>query len=411
MNYSVWVKVRVASASMLLAGLVLQGPASQAHETILYSFKGGNDGKQPWAALTAGADGNFWGTTTLGGGGSCFSGKGCGTIFRLAADGSESVPYAFGGGCDGEEPHANLTADQSGDFYGTTVFGGDCSGSGFGTVFELTAGGTEKIIRAFQGVSVGDGDAPYGPVIFDGSGNLYGTTAGGGISGCGSPGCGTVFKIAPDGTESIIYAFRDGTDGAAPQGGLLSDGAGNFFGTAGAGGNLACNPPDGCGTVFKIASNGTFSALYAFQGGTDGEFPESTLVADGSGNLYGTTFLGGLGYGTVFKLAPGGTETVLYAFKGGNDGRYPYAGVVIDQNDNLYGTTAFGGGGRGCHGEGCGTVFKLTPSGHESIILAFATRAKGTNPNGGLLLENGFLFGTTLKGGAHEAGIVFSVKK
>ena len=413
LSSSAWVRARLAGASALFAGITLWSFASQGGETILYSFKGGNDGKIPYAALTAGFNASLLGTTDEGGGTDCFSGKGCGVIFELAQDGTEQVLYTFGGGCDGQTPEANLIADQAGDLFGTTLLGGACSGLGFGTVFELAASGGEQVIHAFGGLSAGDGSGPEGPVIFDTAGDLYGTTVAGGNAGCGG-GCGTIFKITPDGTESIVYAFMGGTDGFAPSAGLLSDSAGDLFGTAKDGGNANCNSGDGCGTVFKIASDGTFSVLYTFQGGSDGEAPKSTLVEDSSGDLYGTTIGGGgnCNCGTVFRLAPDGTETILHGFQGGTDGKYPYAGVVMDSRNNLYGTTYSGGGGAGCHAAGCGTVFKVTPGGVETVLYAFRKREEGSQPVASLILgAHGLLYGTASKGGAHEVGLVFSVKK
>jgi uncharacterized repeat protein (TIGR03803 family) len=254
-----------------------------------------------------------------------------------------------------------------------------------------------------------DGNSPRAGLISDSSGNLYGTTEFGGAYEEG-----TVFKLAPDGTETVLYSFCaeiNCTDGAYPLAGLIMDAAGNLYGMAPNGGTY------GGGTVFRLAPDGTETVLYSFcaqTNCTDGGGPTG-LIADSSGNLYGTTGRGGegdckYGCGTVFKLAPDGTETVLHAFNGGSDGRTPLAGVIADNAGNLYGTTFYGGGTR-CH-SGCGTVFKLAPDGTETVLFAFHGR-RGTNPAGALLKSpHGLLYGTTQFGGASGSyGTIFKIKK
>jgi uncharacterized repeat protein (TIGR03803 family) len=203
----------------------------------------------------------------------------------------------------------------------------------------------------------------------DAAGNLYGTTYIGGGEACGGDGCGTVFKLAPDGIETNLYSFS-GADGRWPASTLLMDGAANLFGTTIEGGS-GCGGL-GCGAVFKLAPDGTETVLYSFKGGSDGNWPGPSLIRDQSGNLYGTTYWGGNiscsvirqhknkpGCGTVFKLANGGTETVLYIFDDKPLGRGPGSGVIADKHGNLYGSTSYGGS-TNCD-QGCGTLFKLTP--------------------------------------------------
>lgn len=392
------------SGTIVLASLVL--PGSVRAENVLYSFKGGSDGAQPDANLIADAAGSLYGTTLVGGGSGC-EGGGCGTIFKLASDGTESVLYAFQNGNDGAFPDSGLIEDTSGNFYGTTGLGGP---PGFGTVFELAANGTETALYTFTGGS--DGGVPAG-LVGDLSGNLYGTTIRGGTFGgsdCGEIGCGTVFEVSPAGKETVLYTFLGGTDGSQPAGGVIRDRNGNLYGMTSLGGTGNCNGGSYCGTVFKVAPDGTETVLHSFQGGNDGYAPLGALLLDSAGNLYGTTQSGGSGggYGTVFKLAPDGTETVLYAFKGGRDGLGPVAGVVMDKSGNLYGTTYIGGG-TGCKGGGCGTAFKLTLDGTESVLVSFGKGGK--YPTASLLLKGDILYGVTEKGGSHNKGVVFKVRK
>jgi uncharacterized repeat protein (TIGR03803 family) len=395
-------------------------PAAAAEKTI-HVFRGGNDGAGPWqGGLISDNAGNAYGTTDGGGGAGCNGG--CGTVFKLTKDRKESVLYAFKGGSDGAGPDGALMVDASGNLYGTTIFGGGGAGcnngsNGCGTVFRLTPDGTEKVLYAFQGG--GDGFDPVSNIVTDQSGNLYGTTAAGGTfnSDCASFGCGTIFEVQPNGTKITLYQFQGGTDGADPNGPLIADAAGNLYGTTYGGGG--CTFDGGCGTVFELTSSGHESILYAFQGGTDGKGPLSGVIIDGAGNLYGTTFNGGSAdsQGVVFEIPTGGgSERVLYSFRGGSDGANPMAGVVRDAKGNLYGTTEVGGGnGKGCKkiqfGIGCGTVFKLTPGGKETVLFAFS-RKSGKLPEAPLLFgKNGDLYGTTTEGGKNNNGVVFELKK
>jgi uncharacterized repeat protein (TIGR03803 family) len=388
--------------------------AGGAAEKIIHQFRGGDDGAVPYyGGLISDGAGNAYGTTAIGGG-VCSDG-GCGTVFKLTNDRKISLLYAFKGGSDGDVPYGGLLLDTAGNLYGTTTSGGGtgCTGYGCGTVFKLAPDGTETVLYAFQGES--DGYQPLGTLVMDASGNLEGTTAGGGAynSNCGQ-GCGTVFKVQPDGTKTL-YQFQGGTDGYGPMGTLVLDSGGNLYGTTTLGG-VQCNGIQfGCGTVFELTAGGQESVLYAFQGGADGDEPFSGVIADGSGNLYGTTVDGGVPgcCGTVFKISTsGGPKTVLYSFQGGSDGALPYAGVVMDSDGNLYGTTEVGGG-RGCKklfGTGCGTVFKLTPDGTEAVLYSFSKK-HGEFPLAPVLLgRNGTIYGTTSAGGAHKEGVVFELK-
>jgi uncharacterized repeat protein (TIGR03803 family) len=342
-------------------------------EKVLYSFAGGNDGANPTAGLIFDAAGNLYGTT-MGGGG---TGAG-GTVFKLTPnkDGSwnESVLYSFCSftNCtDGGSPNAGVILDHTGNLYGTTLFGGNsspnCNGGNLncGVVYKLTpksgGGWTETVLYNFQGGS--DGGFPYGGVIFDQSGNLYGSTSEGGGTSC-SYGCGLIFKLTLQSngswTESVLHSFTGGSDGGVPNGGLVFGANGNLYGTTYIGGFLGkrfC--PMGCGAVFELTPNGgtwTETVLHQFRG-KDGNFPLAGLAFDAAGNLYGTTLFGGKDYGTVFKLTPnssGWTETVLHDFEN-HPGAYPRASVVFDAAGNLYGTT-YGDGSKTF-----GSVFEITP--------------------------------------------------
>ncbi|HEY3777676.1 MAG TPA: choice-of-anchor tandem repeat GloVer-containing protein [Rhizomicrobium sp.] len=406
-----------STCALLLALALVPCPGFAGNsEKVLYLFRGGNDGAGPGAGLTLDGSGKLYGTTLGGGDPDCAEGRGqgCGVIFRVKEHGEESVLYAFvGGDNDGAFPDGGLIADGAGNYYGVAGGGGP---NDAGTVYKLTPDGTESIVYAFKGGS--DGRGPIGDLAMDKSGDLYGTANQGGDFACDVvSGCGTVFEITPGGVLTVLHAFHGGNDGEGPPSGLIADSSGDLYGTTGVGGNGVGCGSLGCGTVFKIASDGTETILHAFQAdGSDGTFPWSGLILDGAGNLYGTTANGGTcsytggGCGTVFEIAPDGTETVLYSFRSGNDGDFPEAGVVIDSTGNLYGTT-FAGGGVGCkRSQGCGTAFKLAPNGTETVLYAFDPH-HGARPVAPLLLVGTKLYGTTNSGGSFHNGVVFDLRK
>jgi len=375
-------------------------PAGVAHAKknfhIIHVFSGA-DGRTPYAGLIADAAGNFYGTTALGGT------NHLGNVFKLAPDGTVTNLHSFSF-AEGTRPESDLVADQAGNLYGTTSSGG--TRNNFGTVFKLSPHGTLTVLHAFKGNQ--DGRKPNAGLIIDSSGNLYGTTPFGGGRKCKDQ-CGIVFKIAPDGTETVLHVFGPVGDpnGSIPEAGLLMDSAGNLFGTTAAGGSGFA------GVVFKLAPDGTETVVHAFLGGSDGMVPWAPLIADAQGNMYGTTTWGGgtgcqdsAGCGTVFKIAPNGQESVLYAFKGGNDGYDPRAGLLLDSAGNLFGTTSFGGGvPSGCEDPqtevdvGCGTVFKVASDGTETVLHAFSDSAHAAIPLGRLAADQvGRLYGTTSGG-------------
>jgi len=382
-----------------------------AGAAVLYAFNGGPDGAGPGlystdTGLIADSAGNLYGTTYAGGGSGC-AGDGCGTVFMLAPDGTETVLYAFRGLSDGENPTSGVIRDTAGNLYGTTVTGGKYGG---GTVFKLAPDGTETVLHSFDPES--DGEYPNA-LIRDMSGNIYGTTYDCGIRCDLSACCGTVFELAPNGTETVLHFFTGGSDGSHPQGRLIWDGAGNFYGTT------TQDGPGGSGTVFKLAPDGTETVLHGFACDKDGSSPEGTLIRDKAGDFYGTTtYCGAGGGGTAFKLAPNGTLTVLHAFVGGIDGYYPFAGLIQDRAGNLYGTTIGGGDGPACnYSYGCGILFKLAPDGTETVLHTFGRhRHSGSSPYAGLIFApKGMLIGLAARGGntscQHGCGTVFVLKK
>jgi uncharacterized repeat protein (TIGR03803 family) len=345
----------------------------------------------------------------------------------------EKVLHNFGNGVDGATPYATLISDATGNLYGTTLYGGASMNCpvGCGTVFELTpgAGGKwkEKLLYSFKGG--GDGYYPQAGLIFDTSGNLYGTTFAGGASPFCSNGCGTVFQLAPGahGTwaEKVVYSFNlYDTDGIGPVDSLIFDAKGALYGTTWAGGTTDCSNGEGCGTVFQLAPGpgGTWteSVLYSFCVSgvcTDGATPFASLIFDVAGNLYGTTSAGGnpvcsSGCGVVFRLTPnsGGTwtEKVLHSFGKGKDAANPYAGLVFDAHGNLYGTTYQGGA------YNAGTVYKLTAgvggTWTEKVLHSFGKGTDGDNSDASLIFDKaGNLYGTAAGGGTLGAGIAFKL--
>jgi uncharacterized repeat protein (TIGR03803 family) len=348
--------------------------------SLLYSFAGGSgDSADPYHTLIQGSDGDFYGTTLAGGT------SNVGTIFKVTPSGTETVFYSFA-----SIPYSGLVQGSDGNIYGTTATGG---ASGRGTVFKITPSGTETVLYSFP---AGSSD-PYTGLIQGSDGNFYGTTGAGGTSDDG-----TVFKITPSGTETVLHAFaKSGSDGEIPYAGLIQGSDGNLYGTTYNGG------ASGLGTVFKVTPSGTETVLYSFAGGSDGEHPYGGVIQGSDGNFYGTTYQGGTsGYGTVFKLTPSGTETVLYTFVGGSsDGAYPEAGLIQGSDGNFYGNTRQGGA------SGLGIVFKLTPSGTQTVLHSFAGGSSdGANPSANLVQgSDGNLYGSTGAGGTSGNGTFFKV--
>jgi len=379
-------------------------PSSAQIFTPLLSFAGTN-GSQPFSSLIQGDDGNFYGTTTIGGTSTVCS-NGCGTVFVLTPAGELTTLYSFVG-TDGAFPVARIVQATDGDFYGTTSSGGslNCAG-GCGTVFKITPTGVLTTLHTFVGT---DGNGPNAALIQATDGNLYGVTIYGGANTCiGSPGCGTVFKITLSGTLTTLHNFN-GADGSAPLDGLIQATNGKLYGTTGFGGaNNVCGTNIGCGTVFSMTTGGTLSTLYSFcaqSGCKDGTGPNTRLVQGTDGKFYGTTFRGGISgdFGTIFVLTSAGSLRTLHRFIG-QDGFDP-AELLQGSDGNFYGTAKFGGN-TNCPSD-CGTVFKITIRGVMTSLHRFHGN-DGANPYGGLVqAADGTFYGTTAFGGANGDGTIF----
>ena len=433
---------------LLFVPIFALAPLSSAewNEKVLYSFQGGTDGAFPAGGVVFDKQGNLYGATQQGGGTNCSPMAACGTVYQVvppAKQGSpwtENVLHIFQGKQhnDGEFPSGGVIADALGNIYGTSSYGGtgDCIllgiKGGCGTVFELTPpqtkGGqwTYKILYSFKGGK--DGYLPFGDLVFDGAGNLYGVTYFGGGKGttCNPyyQYCGTVFELSPPKTkggkwtEKVLHSFAGGTDGANPNGGLVLGAKGNIYGATAGGGGTGCQGP-GCGTVFEItlpAKKGlawTENMLHRFTDGNDGAGPNGGLILDTKGALYGTAGGGGNpGVGVIFRLTPTKAsrwvETVLYNFTVGNGGRSPQAGLTMDGKGDLYGT-ALGGP------YFSGVVFQLRPPALQGKAWAYRVlysqrgQPDGHYPAARVILDaSGSLYGTTEGGGTSSNGTVFT---
>ncbi|HXM21088.1 MAG TPA: choice-of-anchor tandem repeat GloVer-containing protein [Terriglobales bacterium] len=324
----------------------------------------------------------------------------------------ESTLYSFTGGKDGANLFDGVILDSSGNLYGTAAYGGrsGCNGAyqGCGVVFKLTpvSGGKWKESTLYSFTGGKDGGNPYGGLIFDVVGNLYGTTGSGGVGGYG-----TVFKLAPVSggrwKESTLQSFTGGKDGAFPEG-LIFDAAGNLYGATGGQDWL----------VFKLTRTSGHkwreTVIHHFALGGP-SYSVGHLIFDATGNLYGMTNFGGAhSYGTVYKLTPMSDgrwkASVIHAFGKFKDGAGPTGSLVFDAAGNLYGTTGSGG----VHENGA--VFKLMPTTgggwKESLLYSFTVGNDGGAPEGGVILDNaGNLYGTTFRGGAHSVGVVFELTR
>jgi len=411
------------SLAILVALLALHGfgiaednkssPATQRLQ-VLYSFAGGKDGRTPQAALLADAAGNLYGTTAFGNG-SRKCKDGCGTVFELSPPSgggslwTESILHRFSGGSDGATPEGKLISDEAGNLYGTTNGGGSVSepwcSSGCGVVFELSPPSvkgnpwTETVLYAFSWT---DGALPAAGLIFDESGNLFGTTQAGGGSGVG-----VIFELSPPQSQggawslADIYSFTGLGDGGEPLSDLTFDSLDNLYGTT--------NGVGGGGTVFELTpptqqgAAWTETTIQSFSG----EFPLAGVIFDPAGNLYGTT-TGSLCCGSVFELSPSSqgewTENVLYNFENSGTQR-PYAGLLLDQSGNLYGTDV---------GRFCGSLYRLqNQGGHwvEAEYDFFNSGGQPCRPEGALIFgSNNSAYGTSAAGGTFKLGTVFAIR-
>jgi uncharacterized repeat protein (TIGR03803 family) len=380
MKKSNWM-IRAGGVCLLWATAAIALPAQTL--TTLHNF-GGRDGWQPIAALVQGTDGNFYGTTSVGGvHNNCKNS--CGTVFRITADGTTTTLHSFDG-TDGEYPDGGLVLGTNGKFYGTTFTGIPNRG---GTVFSITAGGRFEKLCILLGEY---GAQPFAGLVQGTDGKFYGTTESGGLYNGGA-----VFSVTAGGTLASLANF-DRTNGENPLAGLVQGTDGDFYGTTAYGGANLCNRgPLYCGTVFKITADGSLTTMHSFDG-TDGQQPEAGLVEGPDGNFYGTTQFGGTARaGTVFKITPGGTLTTLYNF-GGSDSINPYAGLVLGTDGNFYGTTC-------CGVNAYGTIFRITPGGTLTTLYSFENiNTDGSGPNALVQGTDGNFYGTTAGGGTGACG-------
>jgi uncharacterized repeat protein (TIGR03803 family) len=445
LNANGWLVVLLA---IFLSLLVLAGNALAAgpREKVIHGFGSVPDAELPHSGLIADRDGNLYGTSAIGGSGGCANVQviGCGTVFQLTPPvtkgaWTETILYSFGNvSYDGINPYSGLVFDDAGNLYGTTGGGGQFA---HGTVFEVsppaTKGGawTEIVLYSFDEPNSG-GAFPTTSLIFDKKGNLYGTTELGGQFNNG-----VAYELSPPATkgapwtETVVYNFNS-RGGGFPESSLVFDSTGNLYGTAMRGGSGTCSngvEQLGCGTVFKLTPNSgggwSETVLYNFTGGSDGAWPVAGVIFDAAGNLYGATS-GGVpcvyGCGALFKLEPrpGGRwkEKTLYEFHGSSDGANPVANLIQDEKGNLYGTASYGGQPY------YGTIFRLRPPARkggawtELTLHDFTGGSDGSTPLSSLIFDlgkpgNAVLYGTTSSGGTGPCpgegipgcGTVFSI--
>lgn len=359
------------------------------------------NGASPSSALVQGSDGNLYGTTDFYGS-SC-----CGTVFRMTPNGTLTTIYSFCGqaNCtDGADPRGGLVPATDQNFYGTTATGGTQNA---GTVFKITPQGKLTTLYSFCAqLACADGQYPVGALIEASNGNFYGAT-----QTAGAHEAGTIFKITSHGKLTTLYSFcalSSCADGSTPMSGLIRGTDGNLYGTTSQGGNngpFSC--PNGCGTVFKIVSTGTLTTLHSFDF-TDGDAPTAALIQASNGRFYGSTFFGGTvldvcgqGCGTIFAITPKGVLNTQVKFEW-NNGDGPSSALIQATDGNLYGTTAVG--------VGYGTVFKMSPEGRLTILYTFYGGPSGESPYGGVVqATNGTFYGTTEGNGTEAIGTVYSL--
>jgi uncharacterized repeat protein (TIGR03803 family) len=351
---------------------------------LLYTFKGGKDASGPGPLVQL--NGALYGSSEFGGGGA-------GTVFAVTTSGKEHVVYNFPGGYGAYVGGSKLTA-LGGALYGTTIDGG---ANALGTIFSVTMSGKLRWLYSFKGGK--DGAQPTSNLAAL-NGSLYGLTYDGDI--------GTVYRVSRSGAERVIYTFQPGPSALEPQGELVAIN-GIMYGTA-AGGK------DFNGAIFSVTTSGVERTIYNFKGGTAGSLPFA-LVALGN-ELYGTTLYGGAnpdacegkGCGIVFKMALSGNgERTLHVFQGSpGDAAWPSGGLLFI-NTTLYGTSLLGGSGNCESSAGCGAAFAVDTAGNERVLYSFKGGEDGEQPSGGLISENGALYGTTFKGGSSYSGVFYRI--
>lgn len=343
------------------------------------------------SALTIDSAGNLYGVSAEGGT------YNQGTVFKLTPGGVLSVLYSFGATTnDATGPYGTVIRDSKGNLYGLTMAGGT---SGTGTVFKLSASGKETVLHSFTTQGGVYCPCPEPSLALDSKGNLYGYDL------YTNFGHGSVFKISPAGVYSTLYSFCSLTnclDGDQPAGGLIIKANGKLYGVTYAGGGFSCFAESGCGTIFELDTNGNETVIHSFTSNGDGASPAAKLTQDAAGNLYGTTYYGGNDYGTVFKVNASGQESVLYSFcvdADCTDGEYPESALVLDSAGNLLGIASEGGN----------PIYKVTPTGMESVIL-YPPGPAGFG-NGLVMDKPGNLYGTNFGGGPAHTGTAYKLTR
>jgi uncharacterized repeat protein (TIGR03803 family) len=359
---------------------------------VIWNFGYGTDGHYLQSAPILGRDGNLYGTTQYGGL------NDYGAVYNLTA-GTESVVASFSAGTASQEPIGALLQAADGNFYGTTYSGGT---NNRGTVFKLAADHTITTLWNFG--SGADGQFPYGALVQASDGKFYGTTASGGTTGYG-----TVFRLTPGGVESVLWNSSGGTDGWTPKGALVIGSDGNLYGTTSLGGT------DGVGAIIRVTFAGIETVIWNFSDAIEGRLPAPNLITGSDGNIYGTTEVGGASEGgTLFRFTLAGALSVVWAFGAGTDGNSPWTGVTQGSDGNFYGTTVGGGTIKTCgagYDFGCGTIFRVTPAGQETVLWDFGFGGNGAQVNPLSLVQStdGSFFGVTSSGGPPAGGTIYQL--
>ena len=394
------------SAIVLSVTLLLTAATAQTFK-VFYSFNF-TDGSAPNGDLIRDSAGNFYGTTQFGGS------SNRGLVYKLDSTGHQTILYIFTGGSDGGTPIGRLLRDSAGNLYGITSLGGDPT-CACGTVFKLAKNGSLKVLHKFKGGKDGaqnQGQSELGLVMVNG--DLYGSASFGGVSGCdGTLGCGVLFKVTQSGKETVLYRFTGQADGAFPQD-LTSDQAGNIYGAAG-GSYMQGN----AGTLFKLDTTGKLTTLYTFPGGADGNSPRWHLLRSATGVFSGVTQFGGdttncaissAGCGVVFTVNASAKERVLHTFgKLASGGEEP-SGGLLNVSGNYYGATLYGGTVNSACTFGCGVIYRLSSSGKYSVLYRFTGGTDGGLPSGRLTEDSsGNLYGATDTGGNGSNGVIYEI--
>ena len=394
-------------AAIVLSVTLLFTAATAQTFKVFYSFNF-TDGSAPNGDLIRDSAGNFYGTTQFGGS------SNRGLVYKLGSTGHQTILYIFTGGSDGGTPIGRLLRDSAGNLYGITSLGGDPT-CACGTVFKLAKNGSLKVLHKFKGGKDGaqnQGQSELGLVMVNG--DLYGSASFGGVSGCdGTLGCGVLFKVTQSGKETVLYRFTGQADGAFPQD-LTSDQAGNIYGAAG-GSYMQGN----AGTLFKLDTTGKLTTLYTFPGGADGNSPRWHLLRSATGVFSGVTQFGGdttncaissAGCGVVFTVNASAKERVLHTFgKLASGGEEP-SGGLLNVSGNYYGATLYGGTVNSACTFGCGVVYRLSSSGKYSVLYRFTGGTDGGLPSGRLTEDaSGNLYGATDTGGNGSNGVIYEI--